>query len=150
MKATLPAHVGYVRLVADRSLRDRKKALLLDVDARLESVWPGPVRTRRNADGISWVVALPAGLEAHVHLATIKDHLPVGEFAVHPTLIVRGGPVETQRVPRLGAQLVSQVREGRGVMASTDGLDALAEWVVRTVRDQFVPEMLECAAQLGR
>ncbi len=136
--------------MAHSTLRERKKTLFLDVDARLTPVWPGPVRRCRNADGIFWFVQLPGGLEAQVHLATIKDGLPAGEFAVHPTLLVRGGSVETQQVPRLGAQLLSQVREGRGVMASTRGLDALAEWVARSVCDQFVPEMVECAARTAR
>ena len=136
-------------MVSDTTIRERKKALFLDVSVRLEPVWPGSVRSQRNADGMFWFVTLPGGVEAQVHLATIKDGLPVGEFAVDPTLIVRGGPPELHTVPHLGAMLLSKVSDGRGVRSSTDGLEVLRDWIVLHIREQFIPEMLECAARVS-
>lgn len=78
-------------------LRSMKREVFIDILERLQSltVLDQPVMFRRRVDALWLDVPLPDGALGCICLATIKDGLPAGQFAIDPAVLVYSGPVMT-------------------------------------------------------
>jgi len=114
-----------------------------------------PVRIRRSADALRIEADLPDGSQGLVHLATIKQGLPAGAFAIEPRALVYGGavrrvleqlPVPGRHIAGLGAILSVAISGDQGTprtfaIGQADGptVDEVVAELVAVVRDHFAP-----------
>ena len=134
-------------------LRERKRTVFLAIAAALDglTVAGAPVKVRRSADALRFEADLPGGARGLVHLATIKEGLPAGEFAIDPSAFVYGGlvrevleqlPVPGRHIAGLGAIVAATTPRGRSeatTYAVRAGDHAVIDTVAGVVRDGFVP-----------
>ncbi|MDO8388983.1 MAG: hypothetical protein Q7V57_00715 [Actinomycetota bacterium] len=134
-------------------LRALKRAVFVEIGERCAdlTVAGAPVRIRRSADALRIETDLPDGSRGLVHLATIKQGLPVGAFAIDPSALVYGGfvrgvlqqlPVPGSRIAGLGAILCATASSDRGgsrTFAVHGAGGPAVDTVVAAVRNRFVP-----------
>lgn len=77
------------------TLRAAKRAAFLDLITRLRGITiaGAPPRVQRNADAVRITAQLGMGAIGQVHIGTVKQGLPVGQFALWPSASVSGGPL---------------------------------------------------------
>ncbi len=76
-------------------IRQLKRVVFLKLVERLQDLTVGgePVSTRRTADALWLQARQPDGSLVRIHVGTIKDHMPPGQFALWPVAILEGGAV---------------------------------------------------------
>lgn len=81
----------------DGSLRAAKRSAFQGVVAQLGGglldVQGLPLLVRRGQDDLRLERTLPDGTEVLVHIATVKDGMPAGHFALWPSLLLSRGPL---------------------------------------------------------
>lgn len=130
-------------------LRALKRAVFGVLAERLAglTIAGAPVRVRRSADAMRVEVGLPDGSQGLIHLATIKQGLPAGQFAIDPRALVHGGflrsvlqqlPLPGRHLGELGAILCA-APSGAPTFAVRSAADRSVDEVVSVVRDEFSP-----------
>lgn len=138
---------------ATRSLREAKRAAFMDIVDRLGCVTVSgrPLTAKRSADMLRLEVVLPGDSRGLIALATIKDGLPVGAFAVDPAILVYGGtilsvlrqvPLRRWAHPPPDAVLCAQgegPHSNRGVYRVNSANSPSIDIVTKSIRSTWIP-----------
>ncbi|HAM23599.1 MAG TPA: hypothetical protein DCQ04_15325 [Actinobacteria bacterium] len=121
------------------------------------SVSGRPLRVRRGTDMLRLECDLPDGSSGLIALATIKDGLPTGQFAMDPAILVYGGtvmnvldqlPLRAWAHPPRDALLCSQgAGPTRGVYHVTSPDSPSVDVIVDQVRSTWIPLLLAYSGQ---
>lgn len=135
-------------------LRERKRVAFDSVAEAMGSVsvLGTALRAHRTRDDLRFEGTSADGTEIMVHVATIKEGLPPGQFALWPTVMVRGGPIRDclDRLPlprrhldRLGAVSLATGAIGAARRLSfavrAEAGSTSPALVARLIRESFLP-----------